>query len=76
MFILANWESSQTQYNVTYQTEVLKMLERALRCGELRIGGQQTERKLSRMGNSSASSTRKMGPVENTEPPGNYKKEK
>ena len=57
------------EFDPTYKKEVLKMLERALKCGELSVRMRQAQRESFKRSMSEPGGGAEKCPVENTEPP-------
>ena len=71
VFMIANSIPDQ-EFDPAYKKEVLKMLERALKCGELSVKMRQAQRESFKRSMSEPRGRAEKSPVENTEEP-NYK---
>ena len=71
IFMIANSIPDQ-EFDPAYKKEVLKMLERALKCGELSVKMRQAQRESFKRSMSEPRGRAEKSPVENTEEP-NYK---
>ena len=71
VFMIANSIPDQ-EFDPVYKKEVLKMLERALKCGELSVKMRQAQRESFKRSMSEPRGRAEKSPVENTEEP-NYK---
>ena len=71
VFMIAN-SIPDKEFDPAYKKEVLKMLERALKCGELSVKMRQAQRESFKRSMSEPRGRAEKSPVENTEEP-NYK---
>lgn len=68
VFMIANLIPDK-EFDPAYKKEVLKMLERALKCGELSVKMRQAQRESLKRSMSEPRGRAEKSPVENTEPP-------
>lgn len=68
VFMIANSIPNQ-EFDPAYKKEVLKMLERALKCGELSVKMRQAQRESFKRSMCEPRGRAEKCPVENTEPP-------